>query len=196
MECDRPRRCTVPGIRTRGFIVASALAAAVLWPAVPASAGGGCHSSATEGTGDTVAMAMACFTPSVLQVDPGTEVRFVNKDEMTHNVSATGWGSDGDMGEGDSFKATFDEEGTFPYACMYHYGMTGAIVVGDGDGLASAIPIQTGSVVDSTPVSEESVASVVQPARSAVLGWTIAGAIGLILGVGLTGLLRRGRQED
>jgi plastocyanin len=185
----------VPGIGTRGFIVASALAAAVLWPAVPASAGGGCHSSATEGTGDTVAMAMMCFGPTVLRVDPGTEVRFVNKDAMTHNVSATGWGSDGDMGEGDSFKATFDEKGTFPYACMYHYGMTGAIVVGDGDGPAPAIPTQTGSVVESTPVSDERAAAL-QPARSGIVGWTIAGAIGLILGMGLTGLLRRGRQED
>jgi plastocyanin len=178
------------GIGRRGLTIAATLAIVALWPAAPASAGGGCHSGATEGTGETVALAMMCFEPGVLRVDPGAQVRFVNKDDMTHNVSANGWGSVGDLGQGDSFTTTFDQEGTYPYACQYHYGMTGAIVVGDGSGPAGA----TGAVVDTTPVSEER--AVTSAGGSDLLGWTIAGLIGILLGAGLTEGLRRARQED
>ena len=128
----------MPRGRTGVLVFVLALATAALWPASAAVAGGGCHrSEGTQGEGDTVEMAKMCFTPSVLSVDPGTEVTFVNRDPITHNVSATGWGSTRDLELGEGFTATFDEEGTYPYACMYHYGMTGAIVVGDGEGPAS-----------------------------------------------------------
>jgi hypothetical protein len=140
-------------------------------------------------------MTKACFTPSVLRVDPGTEVRFVNKDPITHNVSASEWGSNGDLYEGDSFAVTFDREGTFPYACMYHYGMTGAVVVGDGTGPASGDPIEVGSVVDSTPLAQERAATVASPApERSGLGWALGGGIGLVLGAGLTGMVLRVRR--
>ena len=51
---------------------------------------------------------------------------------MVHNVTANDWGHWDDMYEGDRFTASFDEEGIFPFACTYHPGMSGAIVVGDG----------------------------------------------------------------
>ena len=181
--------------------VALLMATAWLWPATTAAAGGGCHTGASQATGentaDTVAMAEACFTPSVLHVDPGTQVRFVNKDLMTHNVSAIGWGSDSDMREGDSFTATFDQEGTFPYACMYHYGMTGAIVVGDGKGAASGIPVQPGGIVDSTPLASQQAARTVSAAeQSQALGWAIAGVAGLIVGASLAGAILRRRGQS
>ena len=180
--------------RIRGLLVVAVLACGALWPAGTATAGGGCHSNATQGSGDTVEMSKMCFTPSVLRVDPGTEVTFVNNDPIAHNVSAE-WGTDQDLLDGDRFTATFSDEGTFPYACMYHYGMTGAIVVGDGDGPATGALVESGAVVDTTPVAQERAASA-QSSGSGMLGWTIAGAIGLILGAGLTTVLRRGRQED
>jgi plastocyanin len=123
----------------RGGLIAAVVMGSTIWT-VPASAGGGCHQeSLTEGDGDTVAMSEACFDPGVLRVDPGTEVTFVNQDPMTHNVSATGWGFFGEMNKGDTFQATFDDEGVFPFACTYHPGMTGAIVVGDGLGAGSGV---------------------------------------------------------
>lgn len=185
----------MPGIGTKRLIVVAAMATAALWPTGPASAGGGCHTPATEGTGDTVAMAMACFGPNVLHVDPGAEVRFVNKDAIAHNVTASEWGSNGDLLEGDSFSATFDEEGTYPYACMYHYGMTGAIVVGDGSGWASGAAVDTGSVVGTTPVSEEQAAPTASE-PSGLLGLAISGFIGLLVGAGLMGMVRRKPLED
>ncbi len=177
----------------RGLLVLVAVLCGALWPAGTASAGGGCHNHPTQGPGDTVAMSKLCFTPSVLRVDPGTEVTFVNKDPVAHNVSAE-WGTDQDLQAGDAFTATFPDEGTFPYACMYHYGMTGAIVVGNGSGPATGALVESGSI-DTTPVSQERAASP-RTYGSGILGWTIAGAIGLLLGMGLTAVLRRGRQED
>ena len=179
--------------KTRGLLVVASLAWATLWPGVPAMAGGGCHTVASQGSGDTVEMSKLCFTPTVLRVDPGTEVTFVNKDPMEHNVSAE-WGTAQDLKVGDTFSATFPQEGTFPYACTYHYGMTGAIVVGDGDGPATGALVESGSV-DTTPVSQERAAST-KPEGSGILGWTIAGAMGLILGAGLTGVLRRSRYQE
>jgi plastocyanin len=100
----------------------------------PAIAGGGCHSGVTTGRGDTVTMVEACFTPTTLYVEPGTKVTWVNEDPMTHNVTANDWGYFDGMQRGDVVRATFDEPGIYPYACTYHPGMSGAIVVGDGNG--------------------------------------------------------------
>jgi hypothetical protein len=79
-------------------------------------------------------MIRACFTPSVLRVDPGTTVSFVNEDEFIHNLSSPGlpWELD-DLREGQGLEVTFDRAGIFPFACTYHPGMSGAIVVGSGD---------------------------------------------------------------
>ena len=179
--------------RARELLLIVGLTCGALWPAANATAGGGCHSNPTQGSGDTVAMSKMCFTPSVLHVDTGTEVTFHNKDPMPHNVSAE-WGTAQDLKVGDTFSATFPQEGTFPYACTYHFGMTGAIVVGDGNGPATGGVVETGSI-DTTPVSQERATSP-RAEGSGVLGWTIAGAIGLVLGASVTSLLRRGRQED
>jgi plastocyanin len=177
--------------RGRLMIVVLALAGAALWPAASASAGNICHTGATEGSGDTVAMSKMCFTPSILHVEPGTDVTFVNEDPTPHNISSD-WGRGAELKKGDLFSANFPDEGTFPYACTYHYGMTGAIVVGDGDGTASAAPV-VGGYISGTPVSEERAASP-EPQGSALLGWTFAGAIGLLFGAGGTGLIRRRRE--
>jgi plastocyanin len=188
--------------RASGLVVVLVLAAAIVWPASTAMAGAGCHGAgATQGEGDTVEMVKACFTPSVLQVEPGTEVTFLNSDPATHNISATGWGSDQDLEEGDSFTAIFDEEGTFPYACMYHFGMTGAIVVGDGTGPASGASVEVGSVRDLLPLSQERADTVTSEASetsdsSPIAGWTLAAGIGLLVGAGAMRFLRRGPRED
>jgi plastocyanin len=180
----------------RGGFVAALLIGSTMW-AWPASAGGGCH-RATQGQGDTVTMSKACFTPSVLRVDPGTEVSFVNKDPVVHNVSATGWGYLGDMTEGQAFAATFDEPGVYPYACTYHAGMTGAIVVGDGTGAGSgelaAVEPLTGAAAsnDETEASEAGAAAASADGNSNV-GWAVGGAGGFILGAASALLLRRRR---
>lgn len=193
----------------RAGLVAGA-AAALMGPwATPALAGGGCHSATTQGEGDRVEMAKACFSPSVLRTDPGTEVTFVNRDPVVHNVSASEWGYFGDLNRGDDFTATFSEPGVYPFACTYHPGMVGAVVVGDPD--PSDVALDAGTMADlgveaaaddgdagsgdaaGRPVSDSGAASdSLSPSillgTIAVLG--LAGAVAVIL------VRRRGRVEQ
>jgi plastocyanin len=119
-----------------------------LFPVVPAAAGGGCHSAeATEGTGATVELGKNCMTPTVLRVDPGTTVTFRSFDPVDHNLYGLGWGED-IINNGDVFQRRFESAGTYPYACLIHLGMVGAIVVGDGRG--SGPVIEMGSVTPTT----------------------------------------------
>ena len=127
------------------FVLAATVLAALALPASPASAGGGCHAGATTGTGDTVEMRDACFTPTTLRVDPGDTVTFVNRDSFVHMVGANGWGHFDDLHQGDAFTATFDQPGTYAYACVYHPGMTGAVVVGDGTGAGNGQEVTVAS---------------------------------------------------
>jgi plastocyanin len=178
--------------RTIRAVLAVAVIALVVIPwASPSSAGGGCHSDITQGRGDTVAMAEACFTPSILRVGPGTQVTFVNKDSMVHNVSANDWGFFGDMSQGDVFRATFDGPGIYPYACSYHQGMTGAIVVGDGTGAGSGDLV---TIDGEEPASAGGPVPVASPQGSG-LGWLAAGVAGVLLGAGMTMLARRRGRE-
>ena len=164
-------------------------------------AGGGCHSGVTENdaTGEkdaTVRMVDACFTATVTTVDPGAPVTFANTDlGVTHNVGGNQWGHFEDMIEGDAFTVTFDEPGVYPFACNYHPGMTGAIVVGNGKGI-------TGSGESISVQPFEPPASNVTPQPVADAGGIPAGTAvaiglgGLALGAGVAlGIGRLGRTR-
>jgi plastocyanin len=179
-------------MRRRGLLVFAVTAlTALAVPALPASAGGGgCHGDATTGEGDTVEIAKGCFGPTTLQVDPGETVTFVNLDPYVHNVSAVGWGHLNDLYEGDSFQATFDEAGIYPFACQYHPAMVGAIVVGNGKTLAGGNP-----VVSETDTAEDvTAASNTEPSSSATVGWVAGGAIGVAAGLAIGLVARRGAR--
>jgi plastocyanin len=179
-----------------GLVAAAATALLALPWAGPAGAGGGCHEPLSEGTGNTVAMKMACFGPSILRVDPGTEVTFVNRDALVHNVSANGWGQYEDMYQGDAFTATFREEGVYPFACNYHAGMTGAVVVGHGTGAGSESSVMgpsAGTAPDTAAADSGKLASRQGRVASSRLlgGWIGGGIAGLALGAGLALVWRR-----
>lgn len=183
--------------------VATVLAAGAIWlGAGPAAAGGGCHTGVTQGEGDAVEMADACFTPSILKISLGDSVTWLNTDPFAHNVSGNQWGYFDDMVEGDSFTATFDEAGVYPYACTYHPGMTGAVVVGDGTGAGNGELVSVGSIEPIEPSgpatgtalgAEPKVAA--GTSGSSPAGWIAAGGIGLVLG-GLIGAGLRGRRRE
>jgi plastocyanin len=109
-------------------------AAATVATAAPAAAGGGCHRPATEGAGTTLALTELCFSPTVLRVEPGAQVRVVNRDTIAHPLSRPGgdWYWDGTAGEATTVR--LDEAGTYPFFCFAHPGMVGVVVVGDGQG--------------------------------------------------------------
>ena len=175
-----------------GFVVAASTAMFVLLAAGPAVAGGGCHADLTQGTGDTVEMRKACFTPSIIRVAPGSEVTFVNRDPIGHNLWANGWGHFDDMLHGDTYTARFAELGIYPFACAYHPGMTGAVVVGEGVAAGSGESVTVASVSD-----DVAPAAATRPAAAAAddgqgpVGWIAGGAIGLVLGAALVLFLRR-----
>jgi plastocyanin len=188
-------------VRRLLMVAAATLLLGLVVPAMPASAGGGCHAGATTGEGDTVEMVDACFTPSTLQVDPGAEVAFVNRDSMVHNVTAIGWGNFEDMTRGDAFTATFAEPGIYPFACAYHPGMAGAIVVGNGLGAGNGEVVTVTSLQEPAleqPATETELAAAdVGTAASgggSVVGWIGGGVIGLALGIGVAALARRGTR--
>ncbi len=123
----------------RAFLAVVLAGAALALPA-PATAGGGGCLEVTEGTGTTVEMLNACLTPTLLRVEPGETVTFVNRDDFRHVIAGSGyaWASDGNMRPDEAFTATFDTDGVYPYQCWLHPGMAGAVIVGDGTGLGAA----------------------------------------------------------
>ena len=129
----------------------------------------------------TVAMVDACFTPTVLRVAPGDSVTFVNRDPVVHNVTANDWGHWDDMYEGDRYTVSFDDEGIFPFACTYHPGMTGAVVVGDG-GTGDTAPVAAAAAALDPP--------------SGGAGWLAAGIAGVAIGLACGYALARRRRRD
>ncbi|MBA3737585.1 MAG: cupredoxin domain-containing protein [Actinobacteria bacterium] len=187
----------------RGMLLCVVVGAAMVVLGVPgaALAGGGCHSGVTENdaTGEedaTVRMIDACFTATVTTVDPGSPVTFANTDlGVTHNVGGNQWGHFEDMIEGDAFTVTFDEPGVYPFACNYHPGMTGAIVVGIGKGITgSGEPI---SVQPFEPPANNVTPLPVADAGGIPAGTAVAiGLGGLALGAGVAlGVGRLGRTR-
>ncbi len=82
-----------------------------------------------------------CWFPSVVTVDVGETVTWLNDDTAAHTVTS-GTAADGPDGVFDSslfmagttFDVTFDEAGTFDYFCMVHPWMAGQVIVG-GEGM-------------------------------------------------------------
>lgn len=105
--------------------------------------GGGCHSpmngeievSRMEGAAATAHAAECGFYPAVLYVDEGAEVTWTNKDPVPHTITGAqlSWGSEDAFNMGESVSFAFQDTGVFPYYCVFHPGMVGAVVVGDPD---------------------------------------------------------------
>jgi plastocyanin len=170
----------------RILIVLATALGALLIPGT-ASAGGGCHEPMSQDDTpadmvDTVVLAQACFAPSLLHVDPGATVTFLNEDTFAHNISATGWGHYEDLLSGERFTQTFHDDGIYPFSCTLHPGMNGAIVVGEetdapAEAAAPVIPAST-------------------PPSSTTSGdWAIPAAAGLVLGAGGVAAFQMARRR-
>jgi plastocyanin len=104
--------------------------------------GGGCPEPQSDARGTTVDVKEFCMLPTVLRVDAGTTITWKNWDEVPHTVTGAGvrsgregagsWGSFEQLAQNQTYSHTFTESGVFPYYCMLHPGMVGAVVVGDG----------------------------------------------------------------
>lgn len=175
------------------LLVASFLAMLVVLPAQAGGGGHGCTEGFEDGRGATVITKGVCFTPTVVRIEAGDTVEFKNPDTLPHMVGGIA-GSFGDLytdlAPGQSVSYRFPDEGVYPYACVLHPGMGGAVVVGDGEGKG---------VAGSARVIPPNAAAHAQPAdateaASAERGWLIP--VGIALGIAVLGLaaLPRHRQ--
>jgi plastocyanin len=178
-----------------------------------ASGGGGCGQAVTDEAGSAVGIRDFCFAPTILRVQPGTVVTFVNRDPVPHTVlGANGsWGSYDTLRRRAGLTLRFTEPGVYPYVCTYHVGMLGAVVVGDGVGGAIGTTTAAGPVV---PVSATEIAlenttalrlqdaaavrsSTPQAANAYPETWLVlAAGSGLLLGVGGTAWVQRRRRRS
>jgi plastocyanin len=133
------RQRTRPRIRW-SLALAAATVAGLAVGTAPASAGGGCHSPASAARATRVEIRDLCFGPTVAYVEPGATVRWTNLDPLEHTVTGLGWqwGSDANLTESAVLSQRFTKPGVYPYSCILHPGMVGAIVVGDA-GSPSAV---------------------------------------------------------
>ena len=176
--------------------------------ATPVAAGDPCfhdmsRPSVSEGNATTVKLDKCAFFPTVAHVPVGTEVQFVNADMVGHEVVGANltWGHhEKILGTGDQLGVKFAKAGTYPYTCMIHPGMTGAIIVGDATSAAAA----AGGTSDGAPVAgegapaQQAAAAAPAPAASAspgsllaVLGLAVVALVAL-LGVSVAMRRRRG----
>jgi plastocyanin len=164
---------------------------AMVLPVAPAGAGGACMVGVpfTDARTTTVEMKGNCFGPTVARVDAGDTVTFLNADGVVHSVGGAA-GSFGDAHAqilpGDEVSFTFDRQGVYPYVCLFHSGMAGAVVVGDGTGkVSSAAGITSASSNDPSlsnranpvSVSSEDGTPIVPIALAAALVVVSAGAL-------------------
>ena len=142
------------------------LAATVLAAAPAAAGGGGCHRPASEGRGTTLALTELCFSPTVLRVEPGSEVTIVNRDTIDHPLSRPGgeWSWDGPIG--DRTTVRLERAGTYPFFCYAHPGMVGVVVAGDGRGTGSAV-VEVAATGTGTGTAPGAAAAPAEPAAAA-----------------------------
>jgi plastocyanin len=182
-------------------VMALIVAAGALSSIGTAGAGGGCmHGSGpSDGTGTTVEMVDACFTPTVLHVGRASEVTFVNRDTLKHNVVGVGgtWGAFDELSFGEQASYRFDANGVYLYSCFLHEGMVGAIVVGDGAGAADAAAVHPVRGPQATDTAGNVAAAAVAPGGSTSLG-TTAAVVAMLSSLVLAGVIwiaLRGRRR-
>jgi plastocyanin len=70
------------------------------------------------------------YSPSLLWVPAGTEVRFVNDGRHSHTITCNWLWESGELKPGKSFSLTFTQYGTYYYYCRHHtQWMRGTVTV-------------------------------------------------------------------
>ena len=71
------------------------------------------------------------FKPGTIRIKVGTTVRWTNRDDAPHTVTASsGSFTSKQLGKGGVYSRRFAGAGTFAYLCALHPGMKGRVVVG------------------------------------------------------------------
>ena len=76
-----------------------------------------------------------CYIPSIITIDSGNQVTWLNEDSAFHSVTSGFYGEPSDLFDSghldpyESFTFDFNEEGTYDYFCTLHPWMQGQVVV-------------------------------------------------------------------
>jgi len=76
-----------------------------------------------------------CYVPSLIVIEKGKQVTWVNEDSAFHSVTSGFYDSPTDLFDSghldpfESFTLTFDETGIYDYHCTLHPWMEGQVVV-------------------------------------------------------------------
>ncbi len=142
------------------------------------------ESSAPGAAGD-IAMLDFVFDPVTLTVPLGASVTWVNQGAALHTATAEDGSFDsGFLATGESFTMRFDREGSFPYLCTLHPGMTGTIIV---DPTAPPPNPQTGGGGIENPGSDPTGSNLVS-ASTGTSGGPAAADVAFIVLFGLVSL--------
>ena len=86
--------------------------------------------SPPEATGTEVKIDNFAFTPAVITVKAGTQVIWINKDDIPHTVdSSQGKFKSAALDTDEKFEFKFSEPGEYPFFCRMHPKMTGKVIV-------------------------------------------------------------------
>lgn len=169
-----------------------------------ASGGGGCGRSVTDAVGTRISIRDFCFAATILRVQPGETVTWMNYDAVPHTVlGANGsWGSfDSVRRNGGEVSYRFVHSGVYPYVCTIHVGMVGAVVVGNGKPGRAAYAVTTNAgpvtlvqspMAGSGAAIGQNVVPAAVPARSWPAG--VWWGMGVLVAVGAALMLGRRRH--
>ena len=91
---------------------------------------GGSGNPTTPSNTNAVSVSDNLFTPSSIQVTPGTTVRWTwTAEARDHNVRFPDGTGSADLAANATFSKTFPTAGTFTYQCTLHPGMNGTVTV-------------------------------------------------------------------
>jgi plastocyanin len=192
----------------KGALLVVGLLTGGLWAmgAPAALAGGSCFAPSSSAAGVRVQISEICFHPTVLYVKPGARVTWANTESVDHTVTGLGgrWGTVEPLHQGQSITATFKKEGVYPYSCVIHYGMVGAVVVGtpsatqstgtEASGLAQPTSEAVASPAAAQPAAPAKVVTVTRESGLGpvgVTGWVLFA----LAGIGLVATVVRRRRS-
>jgi plastocyanin len=155
----------------QGSVVAEGVAVAAATPAAAADQQPSQDVMQAAPVGDVpVSIVDFAFEPGTLEIAAGATVVWTNDGQAPHTVTGE-FADSGILQPGQTFSHTFDDKGTFDYACALHPQMVGQVVVGVGVA-ASPQPAAASSVANVIGVwvlELEPEAEAVLPAHQALL---------------------------
>jgi plastocyanin len=115
------------------IVLVMTLSGAAASPASQPRGASGMTASPEASTGASATEVMIdhfAFLPGVVTVRAGTQVTWINHDDIPHTVDSTqGKFKSAAMDTADKFQFRFTEPGEYPFYCRMHPKMTGKIIV-------------------------------------------------------------------